>query len=382
MMKSNLFLWSKLWILCYMSESIQLHYVVIPTHISKRLSHNVHGPHDAQFHALWNQLREEHEHLIRKGYTGEGFLSEGKKLGGKRIPIDEARRRARAAAEKRKVLTQGSGQRLGGAPVMRGTDMRSVIADAASRRATVMRGCASGTKESKGIMDQASRNGFRTRAEENDANEQAIIQAYIELLQEEEKEKWGDSYIPPSQENPAGNAYDNQKSSKEAPEGFKGASSPPRRSSLANSRLISRLVSESSAKAKSNSQPTKRSTHNQSHTDLTQSDDSIELPRSSTPVRTTWACPICTLENPLNYLCCDACTTERPESITAEISSTESPKEPPLDKPPDKARSLGASRTSSNTSSKPLGWVCHQCGTFMESQWWTCSSCGTMKLSS
>lgn len=343
------------------------------------LSHNVHGPHNAQFHALWNQLREEHEQLIRKGYTGEGFLSEGKKLGGKRIPIDEARRRARAAAEKRKVLTQGSGQRLGGAPVMRGTDMRSVIANAASRRATVMRGCASGTKESKGIMDQASKNGFRTKAEEDDANEQAIIQAYIELLQEEEKEKWGDSYIPPSQENPAGNAYDSQESSKDVRE---GASIPPRRSSPANSRAISRLVSESSAKARPNSQPTKRSTHNQPHTDLTQADSSIELPRSSTPARTTWACPICTLENPLNYLCCEACTTERPESITPEISLSESPRGPLRAKPPDNARRLGISKSSSNPSSKPLGWVCHQCGTFMESQWWTCSSCGTMKLSS
>lgn len=75
-----------------------------------------------------------------KGYTGEGFLSQGKRLGGRSMPIDEARRVARAAAERRRTLAAGSGQRLGGAPVLRGTDMRRVIADAAQRRIDVTKG--------------------------------------------------------------------------------------------------------------------------------------------------------------------------------------------------------------------------------------------------
>src|SRR5438094_562187 len=109
--------------------------------IDCRLSHIVHGPHDANFHALWNQLREEHYQLTLKGYTGEGFLSEGRKLGGRKIPYDEARRIARAAAEKRRTLGAGSGQRLGGAPVRVGQDIRKVIADAAERRTRVTKGC-------------------------------------------------------------------------------------------------------------------------------------------------------------------------------------------------------------------------------------------------
>lgn len=84
--------------------------------MNTRLCHIVHGPHDRQFHALWNQLRDEHEELVMKGYTGEGFLSQGKRLGGSSIPLDEARRRARAAAEQRKTLAKNSGKRLGGAP--------------------------------------------------------------------------------------------------------------------------------------------------------------------------------------------------------------------------------------------------------------------------
>ena len=166
----------------------------------------MHGAHDAKFHALWNQLREEHEQLTRKGYTGEGFLSSGRKLGGRRIPMDEARRRARASAEKRRVLTAGSGQKLGGRPVRRGADMRQVIADATQGRLTaaVTRGCGSGSRDSKSLVDQATRNGFRTQAEEDDANERAIMQAYMELVQEEERERWGAGYEPPSQANPTG----------------------------------------------------------------------------------------------------------------------------------------------------------------------------------
>lgn len=88
-----------------------------------------------------------------KGYTGEGFLSQGKRLGGSRIPLDEARRRARAAAEQRKALAKNSGKRLGGAPVLRGTDMRKLRADAAQRRIEVTNGCAGYSAPSSGSVD-------------------------------------------------------------------------------------------------------------------------------------------------------------------------------------------------------------------------------------
>ncbi|KAI9813120.1 MAG: hypothetical protein M1827_004340 [Pycnora praestabilis] len=346
------------------------------------LAHIAHGPHDQKFHALWNQLREEHERLTRKGYSGEGFLSEGKKLGGRRIPMDEARRRARASAEQRRVLTQGSGQRLGGASVLRGTDMRRVIADAASRRATVTGGCASGTKESKGIMDQAAKNGFRTQAEEDDANEQAIIQAYIELIQEEEKEKWGDAYVPPSQDNPAGNAYSNQ------PEAVDTKSLPPppqAQPSLSQDvRPLSRLLDNLPIGSTSRVSHGRKPPSEEPPIDLTISDAPLEI---TDPVKRTWSCPICTCDNPMNYLCCDACTTERPESLTENLATRTASSSSNLTKSTSgSVGSTGHRSTRGGISaadvSQPLGWVCHKCGTFMETQWWTCSSCGTMKLSS
>ncbi|KAF7509522.1 hypothetical protein GJ744_007922 [Endocarpon pusillum] len=326
------------------------------------LCHNVHGPHDEHFHALWNQLRDEHEALVRKGYTGEGFLSDGRKLGGsERLPMHEARRRARAAAEKRKTLAAGSGQKLGGAPVRRGTDIRKVIADAAQRRITVMKGCASGTDQGRQIArdveENRGGNGFRTKADEDDANERAIMQAYIDLIQEEEKEKYGDTYVPPSETNPAGP---------------RAAMSPT--PSPAQPPLI-----PTSTKPMPKEEPRAPSI------DLTGEDDSD-----------TWTCEVCTLVNPIQFLACDACTTERPSTKPT----------PPSTKPTPPARPAGTNTRKSDVRekpnalkprqsvvksltaleaqeakkpAKPMGWLCHVCSNWMESQWWTCARCGNMK---
>ena len=158
------------------------------------LSHNVWGEHDARFHRLWDELRDEWETLTRKGYTGEGFLSKGQKLGGGRLPPpSEMRRLARASAEKRKSQAQmgnGSGQRLGGTPLHAyGGDVRSIIADQITRRNTIDKGCASGRKDAIRISDQASNNTFKTKADEDDANNRAIAQALYELMEEEEGRK-------------------------------------------------------------------------------------------------------------------------------------------------------------------------------------------------
>ncbi|KAJ5124067.1 Zinc finger RanBP2-type [Penicillium bovifimosum] len=345
------------------------------------LAHNVIGPHNQQFHALWNQLRDEHEELAMKGYTGEGFLSQGKRLGGQRIPLDEARRQARAAAEQRRILSKNSGKKLGGAPVLRGTDIRKLRADAAQRRIEVTQGCASGTDRSTELAEEAS-HGFRTQAEEDDANERAIMEAFIELIQEEEREKYESSYVPPSQENPAGP---------------RTKSSPPP--------AISK-DSPAASNPQSELPQTASSSDNQKIVDLTADNSSYDAP---------WICSTCTLENPPTFLCCDVCAAERPTPGNKLSTSTSTsnpgrrstapvrsgPRIPkkrslPFDRNEDRhakprdtfalknrTRALDSLKAlDRDADKKPLGWLCTSCSSFMESQWWTCSCCGTMKPSS
>jgi hypothetical protein len=320
------------------------------------LAHNVHGPHNEQFHALWDQQRKEYEALLSKGYSGEGFLSDGRQLGGRRMPMHEARRLARAAAEKRATLSAGSGQKLGGRPLRVGTDIRKVIVDAIERRSTVLKGCGSGEKDDDEIEYLATRavqNGFKTKAEEDEANDRAIAAAVWELVQEDQKNEYGDNYLPSTPANPTGNGG-----------GKIGPSTPIKTepsiavtaplSTSATPRQppkhVSRLVSDSAPK-KSKTESAKATTPDTS---------------SSTSDMAGWTCEICTLYNPINFLCCDACTTERPAAVSKQLAKNSQT-------PPATARS-----TNLNFST----WTCTRCTTVMEDKWWTCNTCGKIKESS
>ncbi|EXL44000.1 hypothetical protein FOCG_14230 [Fusarium oxysporum f. sp. radicis-lycopersici 26381] len=307
------------------------------------LSHIVHGPHDAKFHALWDQLRDEHEGLVLKGYTGEGFLSEGRRLGGSRIPPLEARRVAREAAEKRRARPgTGSGKRLGGSAPRPGEDIRRVIADAAERRSRILKGCGTDNlseTQIRNISDNATKNGFRTQAEEDEANDAAIAQALWELVQEDKSVEYGNSYIAPTADNPTGNG---------------GGSVIPHRGPGGSS------------------------------------ERSRESPG--------WTCSTCTLHNPANYLCCDACGMERSEMSprTQQVKSNRRSRSPvsqpavidlTTSSPPrDRQKSATTSRHSrprvtgqEAASSGSQIWECSFCGTVMEKKWWTCSTCGKIK---
>ncbi|TVY73134.1 DNA-dependent metalloprotease WSS1 [Lachnellula suecica] len=325
------------------------------------LAHNVVGPHNEQFHALWDQQRKEMEDLQNKGYTGEGFMSEGHRLGGRgRIPIAEAQRIARAAAEKRRNLYAGSGQKLGGRPVLAGTDIRQVIVAAIERRRTVLKGCEAGEnmneKERNDIVEQATRNGFKTQAAEDEANERAIQQAMWELVQEDQKKEYGDDYIASTPANPSGNGAGKFGASQPAKAKPSAATSrpdavppPPRQPP----KHVSRLVANSTAK-KPKPVPKK------------EAPVPAPDPPSPDPGVNGWTCDACTLHNPLNFLSCDACTAERPPEVTQKIAAEER-------KQVKTAQPLGL-RSST--------WTCRKCTTRMENNWWTCSTCGAMKASS
>lgn len=98
-----------------------------------QLTHNVHGPHDAQFYAFLDKLEDEYDNLKRNGYAGEGFHSTGKRLGvgvSHDVPAHQAKAKAAQAAEQRmKAQAMGKGGRLGGSSVGRNRSPRELAAE-------------------------------------------------------------------------------------------------------------------------------------------------------------------------------------------------------------------------------------------------------------
>lgn len=304
--------------------------------------------------------------------------------------MHEARRRARAAAEKRKTLTAGSGQRLGGRPVLRGTDMRKVIADAVERRSVVVsKGC-SGTGISaareRELVNETNKNGVRTKAAEDNADEEAIMLAYIDLVQEDERERWGDAYVPPSRENPAGS------------QGYPIKIEPDSASSTSYSdprqRRPEPITSYNNSQQWYPGQKPPIPTSSKPRPPALPSRPS-NLPPSSKPpppASDSWTCEICTLVNKSTYLVCDACGTERPSPPPSPAAPRTSYTSPSTQAKPTSIRDSNSKKavkslmsldaTTSQLPKKPLAWRCHTCGNYTESEWMCCTQCGTMKLSS
>ena len=230
-----------------------------------------------------------------------------------------------------------------------------MIADAAQRRITVTKGCASGTDRGRGIIEETEKSGTRTAAIDlTNEDEEAVMLAYIDLIQEEEREKYGDAYVPPSNENPAGSQG-----------------------------TVSQAIKS------------------QAHSPLPQPTPPSTKPASPDPepINLTlnpgdWTCDICTLVNPSTYLVCDACGTEPPSP-----PPTPKPKPSPRTNTRSESPHTGKATPLTNKKSaleniriieaqakkvpaKPMGWMCQRCDNWMEQQWWTCAACGCMKASS
>ena len=382
------------------------------------LVHIVQGEHNDRFYKIWDELRDEWYTLQLKGYTGEGFLGKGNVVGGQRVPVDEARRRAKATAlerQKQKTLRKDPGYRLGGsAPTLgsRGQNVRDAIVDAIQRRGKNEKGtggCGTGNRSFERAAEDALKNGFRTKAEMDDANDSAIAAALIDLMEQEEERViqglpahpavpplpsdpfprappasgssvpsrarpqppsrksssdgliWdpenGLQLAPPRTPTPPRSAPPVPSHPKPLPSapGFAPRTSslrPPRAQLNSQGRPVSRLVQEAEA-------------NNRRPQQLSQSAPTsvIDLTSSSPPSSShgdRWECGTCTLLNSAGNSNCEACDAPNANH----------------NKPADSMTSHHAPWSGA------MGWNCWNCGTFMENEWWTCSLCGSMKAES
>ncbi|GAM90973.1 hypothetical protein ANO11243_090200 [Dothideomycetidae sp. 11243] len=315
------------------------------------LSHIVFGPHDASFHALWDELRSEHETLLFRGFTGEGFLTKGHRLGGHMPPPQELRRLARQNAENSRKLQKGKspfgGFKLGGKRILPGQDPRKVIADAIDQRNTISRGCASGSVEADKLARQNSRSTIKTKSGDDDANDRAIAEAMLELMEEEEMQRRKptnpdrEATVAPTPPPPP-------------------TSAPPAPSSVGR-----------------DLPPTLRINPPVQH------QTPPPPPYDSHPTAYGWTCDVCTCINPPAYLTCDACGLERtPASISASPFSSHVPTSATVLRGPlTAAENLDRVGRRAAVLQRPdtMGWSCRRCSTFMEHKYWTCSVCGLMK---
>ncbi|CAK9179814.1 unnamed protein product [Ilex paraguariensis] len=131
------------------------------------LCHNEHGPHNADFYNLLDEIRKECEDLLAKGITGtgQGFDLPGRRLGGfsRQPPLSSLRQNALAAAQNRArhgVLLPSGPKRIGGdCSIMVALSPIQAAAMAAERRLHDDVWCGSKSLDNEGSSESSNASG-------------------------------------------------------------------------------------------------------------------------------------------------------------------------------------------------------------------------------
>jgi len=426
---------------------------------------------------MYHSLQDELDTLRIGGFTGEGFLGEGKQLGG--VPRGLRQRenlvRAREAEQRRKKEIEGRGRVLssgGFGPFrwsieeemvptrgnqQRPTSSRTVsmppssssssrqttlidkelspyataqqlAAYAALQRQKVAGGSAGessrspssskpktslATPQTQGCpgtrtadtaeidRETALMHGFTTVAEMEDANERAIMQAAIELLEEADKEDAlkqdimnpytlpsSSSSSPSTMSAPHGSTpslarthsdpqvRQQPPTKRSKPDSVVDLTSAPSPSKLSKKPLTTTTSSNTTTPniRQLRRHPPTVTNNNHDDNNNNNSPPTPSIP-STIPKLSEWSCKTCTFLNPSTHLQC-ICGDVRPD----------------LDGDGSRAKPRGSGSTvnsGNNTQSrlqsnndKDKTWTCHRCSTCVSHEWWSCTRCGCMKLES
>ncbi|GHJ84331.1 hypothetical protein NliqN6_0733 [Naganishia liquefaciens] len=278
------------------------------------LTHNVHGPHDASFYKLLGELEEEWYELKRKGYSGDGFHSDGARLGGSRgTPQHIGRIKGLEAAERRRAKStlMGRGGRLGGTPT-RGVvkSPREMAVEAAERRRADDKAC---SHDSPSALHEAEK-----------AAQQSTGHDAIDLTLEEEGPSAATAAEITVSGRSGGEVIDLEVSDDE-PERSGDTTSIPIRGvippALAETEAVA--VIRSARRSTDSQTPANRQSltpSNDRGTIQTRPRDSDSIALKSKPSSKkaylradgTWSCPTCTLNNPAHAGRCQACEGLKP----------------------------------------------------------------------
>ncbi|GAA5897121.1 hypothetical protein JCM6882_001798 [Rhodosporidiobolus microsporus] len=357
------------------------------------LTHNERGPHDDTFFKILDGLQDEYDALRASGYSGEGFLGKGSRVG-QGVSHDtmdpkEAREKALKKLEERERVRRllGKGGKLGGAaPDTKGKRRGDILADAAERRLRATKSCGG---------DDAHQHPSGSRKEDLPADVQADIdraekdsrRVVIDLTALDSDEEGEAVLAGPStsgsgrvKAEPVDDVPATKRKRTSAPSSDDVEVLPSGRSLSSASRLLnppSRFTTPLQ-------RPSSRSAPTASSSSTTSSRPSSAAPRpsasSSRPSQTqplsrrltpqaAWTCPTCTYANASPFsLACEVCLTERPAG-TIVVGADVGP---------------SRGRTPVGGAGKVVkdGWACESCSTRNEHVFWTCKVCGRMKRSS
>jgi hypothetical protein len=342
----------------------------------------VHGPHDASFYKLLAELEEEYYDLKRKGYSGEGFHSDGNRLQGLRLNEYEGRKKGLAAAEKRlqQQRVMGRGGVLGGSKVA-GKTMREIVAEAAERRQKDDKTCKVDTKEAEEEARKAQEESVVVDATEEDAVEQPEAgPSRKRSLREAEAEAQTevgtadapiviDDDVPDEAPRPArtrptwvtessagSTASSRTISAASTPPTSRPPSAPrdsksatagaPRPGPSNSSKAATGLPTGPSRSIKPSISTPGSGGRPSDATSSTGISDSATKPKAPAKPPTTWTCGVCTLINPVAARQCEACENLRPVQKTSDAD----------------------------------GWWCEFCGAGpREMGFWSCLECGWVR---
>ncbi|KAN0066025.1 hypothetical protein ACQY0O_000117 [Thecaphora frezii] len=374
------------------------------------LCHNVHGPHDERFYALLDNITEEYYEAKRKGrWEGEGFLSAGRRLGGRPgrgiAGIGVGVRRGGAGSK-----TAEPPRRLGGStstttaatPADSLAAQRQRAAEAAERRRRDARACPDSAEEIEMVASQTERDERGQKQdviiidsdddndnEDDDRNEATRGEPRFRDHTVEDAQRKGDDGVEgevvfagvrrssDARRKAAGASVKIELNDvlATAPRGTASATSPQPSNHTHGSKrqpsdsiiVLSSDTEDEARPAPRPTQATKRARPAASASTLqSRSADALRLHNSSGATSRRWTCQVCTLLNPLSALACEACQSRRPSSST---TATGTPRE--------------QQRGEEDTGGP--GWTCGACGFRMKdgaAAFWSCSVCGQVKKSS